>query len=93
MSIKIYIKIFVVRPSVRNGRSPEVAWPQAESCSLLGTLAVGGHREDAFVQTSQGISDGQDHQRIQRAELERDTSEHLLLLGPDRKEIGFTVND
>ena len=70
--------------SINIGRSPEVAWPRVKRCSLLGTLAVGGYGEDAFVQASQATSDGQDHKPKQRARQERDTSGHFWR-GPDRE--------
>ena len=44
-----------------------------------GTLAVGDYREDAFVHASQGTMNGQEHEQIQRAGRERDTSGHLYL--------------
>ena len=40
---------------------------------------MGGYGEDAFVHASQGTSDGQDHERVQRTGQERDTSGHLPL--------------
>ena len=43
----------------------------------LGTLAVGGYRNDATAGARQGTSDRQELKRIQRAGQERDTSVHL----------------
>ena len=62
---------------MRNGGSPEVAWPRTKSCSQLGLRAVEGQGEAPVVHAWQGTNDGQGHEQIQRAGQERYTSGHL----------------